>query len=60
MKTITEINEIYSPSGDMTFIMKEVMDEEGNPISTECVGWYYGSPNETDTAHYFGKLKAEY
>lgn len=55
-KIITE----YSASGDMTFIMKEVMDGEGNPLSTECVGWYYGTPNDEDTARYMGKLKAEY
>lgn len=50
----------YSESGDMTFIMKETQDAEGNPVSTECVGWYYGSPNEEDTKHYIGQLKAEY
>lgn len=59
-KNITEIRTEYSASGDMTFIMKETMDKDGNPISTECVGWYYGTPNEEDTAFYTGKLKAEY
>lgn len=60
IKAITEIRTEYSASGDMTFILKEVTDQEGNPISTECVGWYYGTPNEEDTAQYMGKLKAEY
>ena len=55
-KIITE----YSASGDMTFILKEIYDANGEPVSTECVGWYYGSPNEEDTAYYIGKLKATY
>lgn len=54
------IETYYSEEGDMTFIMNETMDKDGNPISTECVGWYYGTPNEEDTAFYTGKLKAEY
>lgn len=54
------IETYYTAAADTTFIMKEVTDEKGNPISTECVGWYYGEPNEEDTAFYIGKLKAEY
>lgn len=50
----------YCISGDKTFIMKETEDDHGNPVSTECVGWYYGTPNEKDTKNYIGKLKAEY
>lgn len=55
-KIITE----YSESGDMTFILKEEYNEEGNPITTEVVGFYYGAPNEKDTEYYTGKLKAVY
>lgn len=54
------IETAYAESIDTTFIMKETQDEKGNPISTECVGWYYGEPNAEDTEHYIGKLKAEY
>lgn len=50
----------YSVSGDMTFILKETRDENGDPVSTEVVGFYYGEPNEESTAQYIGKLKAEY
>lgn len=57
MKTITTA---YSSDTDMTFILLEETNKNGEPISTECVGWYYGSPNEDDTQRFFGKLKAEY
>lgn len=50
----------YSASGDKTFILEEVYDKDGNIISIECVGFYYGEPNEIDTNSYYGKLKAEY
>lgn len=51
---------VYSPEGDMTFIMVDTYDADGEPLATECVGWYYGAPNDEDTAAYTGKLKAEY
>lgn len=54
------IDTVYSEEGDITFLMKETQDEKGNPISTECVGWYYGAPTEKNTEQYIGKLKAEY
>lgn len=55
-KIITE----YSASGDMTFILKEEYNAEGDPLSTEVVGFYFGKPNEKDTEHFTGKLKAEF
>lgn len=55
-----EICTAYAPDTDMTFIMQDVHGEYGENISTECVGWYYGRPDETLTAEYTGKLKAEY
>lgn len=54
------IETYYSNEGDITFIMEETIDEEGNPISSECVGWYYGEPNDRYTNVYIGKLKATY
>lgn len=44
----------------MTFILKETVDADGEPLSTEVVGFYYGSPNEADTQKFTGELKAEY
>lgn len=60
IKAITEITTAYSSEADMTFILKETMSADGDPISTEVVGFYYGAPNEFDTRNYLGHLKAEY
>lgn len=60
IKAITEIKTEYSASGDMTFILKEITSADGEPISTEVVGFYYGAPNAFDTRNYIGHLKAEY
>ena len=60
IKTITEIQTAYSPETDITFILKEITSVEGDLISTEVVGFYYGAPNEQDTRDYLGHLKAEY
>lgn len=59
-KYTLKINTTYSASDDMTFILEEVYDKDGNPVSTECVGFYYGEPNEIDTNSYYGKLRADY
>lgn len=60
IKSVTEITTTYSADADMTFILKETTSAEGDPISTEVIGFYYGAPNEEDTKNYIGKLKAEY
>lgn len=49
----------YAPETDMTFIMLDVYD--GDELkSTECIGWYFGSPNEKDTSIFCGSHKAEF
>ena len=55
----TEIEIAYAQHNDMTFIMEYTYDENGDPISIECVGWHHGEPND-DTMHYKGKLKATF
>lgn len=50
----------YAEANDMTFIMVDTLDKSGNPISTECVGWYFGEPSEDATKSYCGALKATY
>ena len=50
---------VYANTWDMTFIMRDINDGE-ELKSTECVGWYYGEPNEEATEKFIGKLKAEY
>ena len=60
METKTQITTAYSETEDITFILKEQQDNNGNSVSTEVVGFYYGQPNEDDTTRYTGKLKAQY
>lgn len=50
----------YSPEYDMTFIVRDTFDENGDFKTTEVIGFYYGAPDETATAIFIGKLKAEY
>ena len=55
-----ELYPIYAREADITFIMEETTDKRGEPISTECVGFYYGEPTERDNQYFKGKLKAKY
>lgn len=55
----TVIYTAYSAECDMTFIMEEIASGM-DALSTECVGWYYGKPNQKNTEAYIGKLKAQY
>lgn len=55
-----EIYSVYSADGDMTFIMEETTDRNGDYISTEVVGFYYGEPTEEDTKYFKGKRKAKF
>ena len=63
---IEEIYTVFASHDNITFIMKDiyrVIDEttlDGELISTEVVGWYYGEPNEENTAYFIGKLIATY
>lgn len=55
----TSIETVYAPAADITFIMRETT-RDGEPVSTEVVGFYYGEPDEESTQHFIGKLKAEF
>lgn len=55
-----EIYAVYSQSGDMTFVMKDTYNKKGDLIYTECVGFYYGEPDEESTIYFVGKLKAKF
>jgi hypothetical protein len=50
---------VYAKNHDMTFIMEDTY-HNGEVITTECVGWYWGEPNDEATQEFIGKLKAEY
>lgn len=55
-----ELYGVYSSEGDMTFILEETFGENGELISTECKGFYYGEPTEADNQYFNGKLKATF
>lgn len=55
-----EIHTPYAEEYDQTFIMEDTFIN-GELRSTECIGWYFGEPNEEDTAQYADhRLKATY
>lgn len=51
----TELYTVYSPEGDMTFIMEDTY-ENGDLVSVEVVGFYLGKPNEEHTCKYYDKV----
>ena len=60
MNTTKEtIYPVYAKNWDMTFIMLDITDGE-ELKSMECVGWYFGEPDEKSTEKFIGKLKAEF
>ena len=50
----------YAPHMDITVIMEYIEAEDGTPIQSSIVGWYYGEPDEKSTQHFIGKLTATY
>lgn len=52
----------YSKEGDITTILKSrYLDKEmTETVSTEVLGFYWGTPNDEDTETYIGQLKATY
>ena len=58
MKT-TKIYDTYARDIDITFILEDTF-EDGECISTEVKGFYYGGPSKNGTAMYYNKIKAEF
>lgn len=54
-----KLESCYSPSYDITFILEETY-KDGEIISSEVKGFYYGEPDEEATEYFNGKLKATY
>ena len=54
------IETAHAPYMDITVIMEHLETDEGDPIQSSIVGWYYGKPDEEATALYIGKLTATY
>lgn len=40
---------VYAPHDDITFIMRQTFDRNGECRSLAVVGWYYGEPDEIST-----------
>ena len=55
-----EIIVSYSVETDMTFILEEIYNDEGETISVEIKGFYFGQPEEQATNDFYGKLKVEF
>ena len=55
-----EIYTSYSKETSVTMIFEDVFDDNGNLVSTEVKGFYFGYPNEEDNKEFYGKLKAIY
>lgn len=47
----TKVYPIYSESADITFIMQDLYSNN-TLLSTEVIGFYYGSPDEQLTKQY--------
>lgn len=58
MKKVEEYA-VYSPTADMTFIVKSVFIGE-EIKSTEVVGFHFGEPYEDSVKHFSGKRKAKF
>lgn len=44
-----ELSGHYAPSHDSTFVMKTTINENGDVVRMECVGWYCGEPDDEMT-----------
>lgn len=49
----TQIETAYAPANDITFIMEYTYTDNGEPVTVECVGWYYGEPNADAVKKYY-------
>ena len=50
---------VYSEHDDITFIMRDTMNDDGL-VSVEVTGFYYGTPNIQATVKFKNKLKATF
>lgn len=55
-----ELYAVYAREYDMTFVMEETINQNGQTVTAECVGFYYGEPTAEDNETFKGKLKANF
>lgn len=56
----TNIYTVYAETHDITFIMEDTFTNDGEPVSTEVKGFYYGEPCDDDTQTFYGDLIAHF
>lgn len=54
-----EVYGVYAPEHDLTFIMEETYNDDGEPVSLEVKGFYYGEPNDECNKTFYNDLKAD-
>lgn len=55
-----EIETAYAPKNDITFILEHIYRDNGDPVRTSVVGWYYGEPTAENTEYFYGKTTGSY
>lgn len=55
-----EVYGIYAPDHDITFVMEKRFTDDGEPVSLEVKGFYYGEPTENANRTFYGDLKADF
>ena len=56
----TRVYTVYAPTADMSFILEDTFDNDGELISTEVKGFYFGEPDDEDTRTFYNDLIAHY
>lgn len=56
----TSITSTYQPEEDLTFVMEEIKDGDGELVSLEVTGFYFGEPDRESDMRFNGKRKAEF
>lgn len=59
MNVYDRIYTVYASNDDITFIMRDTMNDDGL-VSVEVIGFYYGTPNVEATMQFKNKLKATF
>lgn len=57
---MTKVYGIYQHEHDITFVMRETVDEYNAVIELSVIGFYYGEPDEELNELYNGKTTAKF
>ena len=56
----TKIYGVYAPSHDITFVMRETYDDNGDPLTLAVTGFYFGEPDDQSNLDFDGDTEAEF